>query len=203
MPRSPRTKNIKRQQLHRMVCSFFLSILSLVTTASILNSRRVPLQDDSEDLHRKQIAATQDLFNDAAAVSVGETVAIVVTVVVCIGFLAVVGAVIYCCCCLPCYVLGSRSRNRGEVYQRTQATPSPRAAYPQQVMGPQGQQPPLGPNQPPGFYPPPPPPAIQQIPMQSFPPSLPPPYPGPPAGSLQPHQDPYNYMEKQGCKNSE
>ena len=153
------------------------------------------LQDDSEDLHRNQIAERQDHFNDLAAESVGETIAIVVTAVVCIGFLAVVVAVIYCCCCLPCYCLGSRSRSSGAAYQRPQATTSPRAEYPRQVMVPQGQ-PPSAPSHPPGFYPA----EAQQIPMQSFPPELPPPYPGPPAGYLQPHQDPY--MEKKDCKSS-
>ena len=157
------------------------------------------LQDDSEDLHRNQIAERQDHFNDLAAESVGETIAIVVTAVVCIGFLAVVVAVIYCCCCLPCYCLGSRSRSSGAAYQRPQATTSPRAEYPRQVMVPQGQPPSAPSDQQSGFYPPP----AQQMPMQSFPPpELPPPYPGPPSGSLQPHQDPYNYMYKEDCKSS-
>ena len=73
------------------------------------------LQDDSEDLYRKQKAEAQDLLDDAAAETIGTSIAIMVMVVVCIGFLAVVFGVIYCFCCAPCYILGSRSRGRGQV----------------------------------------------------------------------------------------
>ena len=190
---------------HKIISSLFLLILSLVTTTA--NPRRTLLQDNSEDLNSKQIAETQDPsdihhqmdeVDDPTNEWVSDTIAVVLAVVVCIGFLAIVVTVICCCCCLPSYCLGSRSRSRGQEYQRPQAATSPRAEYPRQVMVPQGQPPSAPSDQQSGFYPPP----AQQMPMQSFPPELPPPYPGPPSGSLQPNQDPYNYMYKEDCKSS-
>ena len=191
-----------------MASCLFLCILSLAIATTM--SRRTLLQDNGEDLQRKQISEKQDLFEIPSQMdrvdddtAVGEAIAIAVTVVVCIGFLAGVIGLVYCCCCLPCCILTSRARSRGHLYQRAPPPNSPRRSeYPRQPLAPQ-QQPSMGLYQPSGFYPPPPP--AQQIPMESYPTSLPPPYPGPPAGSLQPHQDPYNYnyMEKQDCKISE
>merc|ERR1719403_637965 len=185
----------------KMIRPLILCILSMVLATDAIYGRRLLQDDDSdedlytkyaigdydEELAKRKRTEAEEIMQEGA----GTAIAIIVMVVVCIGFLAVVGAVIYCICCLPCCVIASRNRREGQVYQRTAGQ---RAEYPRQAMGGQ-QQPATAPYQPAGYYPP----AQQQMLMQSYPPTQPPPYPGPPVQTPEHYPEPY--MGKKDDKN--
>ena len=106
-----------------------LCIISMVFATDAIYGRRLLQDDDSdedlytkyaigdydEELAKRKRTEAEEIMQEGA----GTAIAIIVMVVLCIGFLAVVGAVIYCICCLPCCVIASRNRREGQVCQRT------------------------------------------------------------------------------------
>ena len=113
-----------------MTRPMILCIISMLIFATdAIYGRRLLQDDDSdedlytkyaigdydEELAKRKRTEAEEIMQEGA----GTAIAIIVMVVVCIGFLAVVGAVIYCICCLPCCVIASRNRREGQVCQRT------------------------------------------------------------------------------------
>ena len=112
-----------------MTRPLILCIISMVFAIDAIYGRRLLQDDDSEEdlytkyaigdydeeLAKRKRTEAEEIMQEGA----GTAIAIIVMVVVCIGFLAVVGAVIYCICCLPCCVIASRNRREGQVCQRT------------------------------------------------------------------------------------